>query len=160
MPPGREEIFAKGLCAGMHGDFVTALHLLIPQLENSLRQVLKERGENTIVVNRKGFDEERDLDDLLRLAKTKELFGEDLCFSLRALLLHRFGPNLRNLLSHGLLDPAAASSAQGIYVWWLTLQLCYAPLLAEAAATAPKEEHESNAQAPKGNPPAEEDSPG
>ena len=135
VPQGREVNFARGLNAGMHGDFVTALHLLIPQLENSLRHILKENGENTIFVNRKGFDEERDLDDLLRLSKTKELFDEDICFSLRALLLHRFGPNLRNLLSHGLLDPAAASSPQGIYVWWMALQLCYAPLLARAAAT-------------------------
>jgi hypothetical protein len=160
VPPGREENFAKGLDAGMHGDFVTALHLLIPQLENSLRHLLKGNGENTIIVNRKGFDEERDLDDLLRLPKTKELIGEDLCFSLRALLLHRFGPNLRNLLSHGLLDPAAASSAQAIYVWWLTLHLCYAPLLAQAAAAAPKKQHEPKAQEEKGDTPAKEDSPG
>jgi hypothetical protein len=136
VPPGRELIFAKGLNAGMHGDFVTALHLLVPQLENSLRQILKREGENTILVNRKGFDEERDLDDLLRLPRTRELFGEDLCFTLRALLLHRFGPNFRNLISHGLLPPAAALTVHGIYVWWLTLQLIYAPLLARAAAAA------------------------
>jgi hypothetical protein len=148
VPPGREIIFARGLQAGMQGDFVTATHLLVPQLEHCIRSILKQRGENTLIINRKELDEERDLDRLLRLAKTIEVFGEDLCFTLRALLLHRFGPNLRNLLAHGLLEPEAASSAPGIYTWWLTLHLCYAPLLARPAAAPPPTEREPGTPAP------------
>jgi hypothetical protein len=149
VPPGREGAFAKGLNAGMQGDFFTALHLLLPQLENALRRILQKTGENTVIINRKGWDEERDLDALLRLPKAAEVFGENLCFSLRALLLHRFGPNLRNLLSHGLLDPRMASTTQAVYAWWLVLRLCCSPLLrAQARAEEPAEQSEGNAETP------------
>src|SRR6266496_6183295 len=33
VPPGREEIFARGLFAGMTDDYLTAAHLLVPQVE-------------------------------------------------------------------------------------------------------------------------------
>jgi hypothetical protein len=154
VPPGREHFFARGLHAGMQGDFVTALHLLVPQLENSFRVILKQHGENTIKINRAGFDEEKDLDDFLRLPKVLELFGEDCCFSLRALLFHRLGPNLRNRLAHGLLEPEDAAAPQSIYVWWLTLLLCCAPILAALRAdSAPTGENATPSRPENGESP-------
>ncbi|OMD39207.1 DUF7380 domain-containing protein [Paenibacillus odorifer] len=40
VPQGRELIFAEGLLKGFYGDFLTSAHLLIPQLENSIRHIL------------------------------------------------------------------------------------------------------------------------
>jgi hypothetical protein len=134
VPEGREEVFSRGLFAGMSGDFLTAGHLLVPQIENSIRVILKQSGVNTVLINRTGLDEERDLGWLLQQPKTKELFGEDTPFVLRALLLHRFGPHIRDLLAHGTLEPVVLSAPPGIYLWWLALRLCYAPLLARQVA--------------------------
>jgi len=40
---GREELYARGLVAGFYGNLSTALHLLIPQLEHSIRVMLNSR---------------------------------------------------------------------------------------------------------------------
>ena len=37
IPKEREYIFAKGLYAGFQNDFILSSHLLIPQIENSLK---------------------------------------------------------------------------------------------------------------------------
>ncbi len=137
VPEGREDVFARGLFAGMTGDFLSAGHLLVPQLEHSIRMILKQNGVNTLLIKGSGLDEERDLGWLLGHPKTKELFGDDVPFVLRALLLHRFGPQVRDLLAHGMLDPVVLSASPGIYLWWLTLRLCYVPLLARRAAAQP-----------------------
>lgn len=39
VPRGRELIVARGLYAGQQGDFLTVVHLLIPQLEESVRYI-------------------------------------------------------------------------------------------------------------------------
>lgn len=41
IPPGRELLFARGLLAGLNGDFILAAHLLTPQLEDALRAALQ-----------------------------------------------------------------------------------------------------------------------
>jgi hypothetical protein len=136
VPRGREEVFARGLYFGMKGDFVTACHVLIPQIENAIRVILKENGVNTLLVNRSGYDEERDLGWLLADPKTEQLFTADVVFALRALLLHRFGPHLRNLLAHGTLEPGVLSDWPGVYLWWVAMVFCYAPLLAKRTPAA------------------------
>jgi hypothetical protein len=44
VPPEREYLFAKGLYAGLTGDFFTSTHILIPQIENSIRYIMQQRG--------------------------------------------------------------------------------------------------------------------
>ena len=53
--------------------------------------------------------------------------------ALRSMLTEKQGPNFRNLLLHGLLEPHACHGDTGIYVWWLTLRLvvCVTPQFAE-----------------------------
>jgi hypothetical protein len=134
VPHGREALYTKGLLAGLHGDFITATHILIPQIENSIRELFKQRGLVTSKLE-SGVQEERDLNALLLLAPFREaalgIFGEDLAFDLQGLLVERFGANLRNKFAHGLLeeDDFSAQRPQAIYLWWLTLRLCVWPFL-------------------------------
>ncbi|OOZ40859.1 hypothetical protein BOW53_05860 [Solemya pervernicosa gill symbiont] len=46
VPPGRERLIAKALFAGYDNDFVTAIHILVPQLEHLVRFHLKQVGES------------------------------------------------------------------------------------------------------------------
>ncbi|MCL2927754.1 MAG: DUF4209 domain-containing protein [Trichodesmium sp. MAG_R01] len=57
------------------------------------------------------------------------MFDEDTLFDLKGLLVDRSGSNLRNLMAHGLLDDEDFSSPLMSYLWWVTLRLCYLPLL-------------------------------
>lgn len=133
VPPGREQLFARGLFAGFDGDFLIASHLLIPQIENSIRYVLLQRGDvNPVKLKPDGIDEQKTFGALLALPETVGTFGEDLVFDLRAVLDHRLGPNLRNGLAHGLLPPIAFEALDAAYVWWLVLHLCLKPLILRA----------------------------
>ena len=125
VPEGREGLFGKGLFAGYDRDFVTAIHVLIPQLEHMVRVHLKSAGAKTTTLGINGIENENGLSTLMELPEVEKVFGPDLSFELRALFCDPFGPNLRNELAHGLLDEGACQSIFGIYAWWFTLRLVF-----------------------------------
>ncbi len=104
VPANREILFAKGLRAGFLGEFIESTHLLTPQIENSIRELLSQRGVITSSLTSEGVQEEFNLVKLLGLTEAQTMLGEDLTFDLRSLLIECFGSNLRNRLAHGLLD--------------------------------------------------------
>jgi hypothetical protein len=65
VPEGHENTYARGLLAGFRGDFLTATHLLIPQLENSIRHVLSQSGVLVSKLDSFNIQEEKDLGALL-----------------------------------------------------------------------------------------------
>ena len=125
MPIGRERLFGMALFAGYDYDFVTALHLLIPQIEHMVRFHLKSAGVKTTTLDSKGIETENGLSTLMDLPECKTIFGEDLTFEIQALFCDAFGPNLRNELAHGLLDDKACQTAYAVYAWWLGLKLVF-----------------------------------
>ena len=127
VPIGRELLFGKALFAGYDRDFVTALHILVPQIEHMVRCHLKQAGVQTTNIDGNGIENENGLSSLMDLPQTEKIFGEDLSFEIRALFCDSFGPNLRNELAHGLLDDRAFYSANAIYAWWLGLKLVFIP---------------------------------
>lgn len=129
VPPGREYIFAQGLLFGMQGEFSVALHLLIPQVENSIRYILSSTGIITSSLNSEGIQEDFDLNRLLQMPETLEVFGEDLIFGLKGTLVSRAGGNFRNRLAHGLLDYDHFQTYDAVYIWWLILKICCLPLI-------------------------------
>jgi hypothetical protein len=124
VPPGRQERFARGLAAGLRGDFIVAAALLIPQIENSLRYVLGQRGMPAYGLDAEGRQDAHQLNYLLTSDLAEEVFGEDVVFDLRGLLIERFGTNLRHQEAHGLIEDADYISTPVVYFWWLTLRLC------------------------------------
>jgi hypothetical protein len=128
VPPGREGIFGRGLAAGLRGDYLVAAHLLIPQLENSIREALRSSGAQTTSLDNEGIQQEKALSQLSE--EMKATFGEDLAFDLEGLLFDEFGANLRNRFAHGLLAQSDFSADPVSYMWWLTLRLCCLPILA------------------------------
>jgi hypothetical protein len=125
VPRGRERLFGKALFAGYDRDFVTAIHLLVPQIEHMVRVHLKQAGAKTTTLDIDGIENENGLSALMALPEAEKVFGEDLSFELKALLCDSFGPNLRNELAHGLLDDDACQSVYAIYAWWFGLRLVF-----------------------------------
>lgn len=125
VPKDRTELFGRALFAGYDRDFVTALHLLIPQIEHMVRVHLKQAGAKTANLDKDGIENENGLSTLMDLPEVDEVFGKDLAFELRTLFCDSFGPNLRNELAHGLLDADACHSAFAIYAWWLGFRLVF-----------------------------------
>lgn len=125
VPMGRERLFGMALFAGYDYDFVTALHLLVPQIEHMVRFHLKSAAVKTTTLDSKGIETENGLSTLMGLSECKKIFGEDLTFEIQALFCDVFGPNLRNELAHGLLDDKDCRTAYAVYAWWLGLKLVF-----------------------------------
>jgi hypothetical protein len=131
VPKNREYIYAEGLQAGLRGNFLIATHLLMPQIENSIRYLLHQCGVITSKNTSKGIQDEYDLNTTLYLIELENILGKDLCFDLQGLLVNRFGTNLRNRMAHGLIDYNGFFSSHSSYLWWLTLRLCFLPILSQ-----------------------------
>ncbi|MCK9298039.1 MAG: DUF4209 domain-containing protein, partial [Methanoculleus sp.] len=125
VPIGRERLFGMALFAGYDNDFVTALHLLVPQIEHMVRYHLKSAGVKTTTLDSRGIETENGLSTLIELPECEKIFGEDLTFEIKALFCDACGPNLRNELAHGLLDDKACQTAYAVYAWWLGLKLVF-----------------------------------
>jgi hypothetical protein len=125
IPSGREHLYARGLLAGLQKDPIVAIHILVPQLENSLRHILNQRG--SITSKSGSIQDDALLGEILRMPELSEILGQDIVFALRGLLVERMGSNIRNDLCHGLLSVSRFWEAEMLYLWWLILCLCLAP---------------------------------
>ncbi len=136
IPSDREAIYIKGLYAGMGKDFLISSHLLIPQLEHSIRHVLTQHGVITTTYDAEGVQNEMALGALLSKPEMNNIFGADIKFDLQGLLTESTGDNLRNRLSHGLIPHEEFyTNPSFVYLWWLTLHLCYAGKLLSVTST-------------------------
>lgn len=131
VPEGREYIYAQGLLKGLEGDFLTSAHLLIPQIENSIRHIIRAKGALTSGVDSNGIQDERSLNDTLFTPEIEEAFGPDIIFDLQGILVERLGANLRNKMAHGLMGYSEFFSLDVSYLWALTLRLCCWPLIVQ-----------------------------
>lgn len=125
VPAGRASLIAKGLFAGFERDLVSALHLLVPQVEHLVRWHLKMAGVKTTTLSLDGVETENGLSTLVDLPEVSSIFGEDLAFEFKALFCDAMGPNLRNEVAHGLLDASNCQTAQTLYAWWLVLRITF-----------------------------------
>jgi len=125
VPADRVELFARGLHAGYERDFVTAIHLLAPQVEHMVRYHLKEAGAKTTTLSPQGIETENGLSTLVEMPQMEQVFGPDTTFEIRTLFCDAFGPNLRNEVAHGLISYDAAHSDYSVYAWWLCLRLVF-----------------------------------
>ena len=129
IPPEREYLFSKGLHAGLTGDFFTSTHILIPQIENSVRYLMWRRGIITSGLDGRGIQNEHNLNSTLYRTEITSIFDENTLFDLKCLLVEHAGSNLRNRMAHGLISDGEFMSPLMSYIWWLTLRLCFLPML-------------------------------
>jgi hypothetical protein len=123
VPAGRESFFTIGIHAGIHGRFVEALHVLVPQFEHFIRCGLSDTGAITSGIDQSGIQSEYDLNRMLYMKEAESLLGPDLCFCAQALFTERHGYNMRNELAHGMLSPGYFFSDAAIYAWWLIFHI-------------------------------------
>jgi len=99
----RKEIIRAGLDAYFNNSHLVAVHLLTPQIEAAIRNLIEMTGGIVLKARRDGGFHLRTLDELLRDEQIKAVFGEDVSFYLRVLLTDQRGWNLRNNVCHGIM---------------------------------------------------------
>ena len=149
VPIERAALVAQGLHAGWCGDFVQAVHILVPQFEHIVRSQLKLAGALTTTHDAAGLDTEIGLSNLIERPEMRDAFDVDLTFTIRALMCDPSGPNLRNIVAHGLADESLVKGPYGIYLWWLVLRLvveqCAAMERPAGTADSTATDHPANA---------------
>ena len=131
VPPTHRHIFAMGFARLWQGDYVTAGHLLLPQLENSLRHVLLCSGRDSSKIEDDGVQGDRALSMLLTLMKgdLDAIFGSDTVYEIDSLYDFRPGPALRHEFAHGKLGWNSFYNPTVMYGLWFIFFLTAVPLL-------------------------------
>ncbi|QDU41119.1 hypothetical protein Mal4_54840 [Maioricimonas rarisocia] len=104
----RLPLIEHAINAYLADDHVTAIHVLVPQIEAALRRLLPILGKPTNKHRRSdtGAMVEKTLNEILESEPSvTQFFGEDFVFYLRMFLCDPRGQNVRNRMSHGLMDP-------------------------------------------------------
>ena len=93
---GFERFFAK--------DYVSAIHVLVPQFESILRSMFEQGGYITTKVRKGATLHEETLTSFLERDDVRSALGDDLYWYYRIVLVEQSGINLRNDLAHGLIS--------------------------------------------------------
>lgn len=124
VPGGRAKLFGRALYEGYKGDFIAAIHFLVPQVEHMVRTLLRQAGAKTTTL-KDGVETENGLSALVELPQINSVLDENIVFAIKALFCDAVGPNLRNNLAHGLLELEHCDTSYVVYAWWLILGLVY-----------------------------------
>ncbi|WP_371090198.1 DUF4209 domain-containing protein [Bradyrhizobium sp. WSM2254] len=123
--------YSLGFTRFFQGDFISALYVLTPLLEASLRYVLKSHGHDvTKLDDATKTQEDRTISSLFEQMRDEldSIFGSAITTDLESVFLKKPGPCLRHSIAHGLLRDGEPYSDDARYGCWLIFQLCMLPL--------------------------------
>ena len=133
VPPHREALFAIGFARMFQGDYAGAAHILLPQLENSLRHILMLSNRDPSKIEQDLIQGDRALSQLLEVNRgdLEGILGEDIIHEIDILFNFRPGPALRNEAAHGKLPWGAFFHHATIFGCWFIFGLTCRPLFRE-----------------------------
>ncbi len=131
VPYGHEHVFALGFARMIQGDMTSAAHLLVPQLENSLRFILANDGSSTAKLNSDLTQEDQSLSQLYTNQRTvlETRLGVDITYMLHLLFNLKGGPMLRHEMAHGKLSASDCFHPSCVYACWLIYHITCRPLM-------------------------------
>jgi hypothetical protein len=126
VPQLQAPLYALGFARFFQGDVASAAHLLIPQLEPSLRHILKAHGADPTKRRDDATEEDRSLDAIVsnHRADLTDILGAPLLEELDRVFNIKPGPALRHAVAHGQMSAGQCYSADVIYACWLLYRVC------------------------------------
>ena len=124
VPPNHKDAFLKGIVAGFNLDLITSMHLLMPQIEHSLRCIAEDCGSVVYKTDKNGIEECLSLESILKLPEVIECLDDTLLFNIRLFYTSVYGFGMRNEVCHGLRSDSELQSDNCLAVWWFTLRIC------------------------------------
>ena len=126
VPQLQAPLYALGFARFFQGDFLSAAYLLIPQLEGSLRHLLRARGADPTKRRDDATEEDRSIDSIFtnHRAELLAIFGEPLLEELNRIFNVQPGPTLRHDVAHGQLSAGQCYSPDVVYACWLLYRVC------------------------------------
>lgn len=131
VPPELLGTFSRGFLRFFQGDFASAIYILTPLLENSLRHVLKMNGHDvTTFDDTDQTQQDRTISSLFEQMREEldAIFSRAVTTDIENVFLNHPGPRLRHTIAHGLAHDGTPYGADAIYAGWLIFRLCLVPL--------------------------------
>lgn len=100
----RFNIIERSLHAFFDGDYLVFIHLIIPQFEESMRNLLEMNGGNILIDKSKAY-QLKTFHQVLEDPIVEEAFGESNIHYFKVLFTDSRGWNLRNRVAHGMYEP-------------------------------------------------------
>ena len=101
---------------------MTALSILIPQIENAVRYLAVECGEPVYNMNEEGIEEVKPMHAVLELEGVKESLDEDLIL-LKYDFCSKFGFNIAQQCGTWNADDQAFRASKLCIFWWFALKI-------------------------------------
>lgn len=121
---GQEEIYARGMYYFLKGMYIEAASLIVPVIENSLRELLKDI-KSTIYMNKDGtYKEKIHIQELLDACYKNEIMDDVFYYNLSEILCES---NVRNDLAHGFLKSYLYSSIDIIILLAIVFKIIMFP---------------------------------
>jgi hypothetical protein len=126
VPDGQKPIVALGFARLFQGDLMSAVHLLIPQLEPCLRHILRMNGHDPSVRRDDDTEEDLSLSGIFsrHAPELEQILGAPLSQEMERLYNRRPGPAIRNELAHGKMSASACYTPDAFYGCWLFYRVC------------------------------------
>jgi len=119
------------------GDYISALHVLVPQFEDALRTLFQRAGKGVIRPRRgqSGWEMET-LGAFLDRDVVKDTLPPEMHAYIRLVMTEQIGVNLRNRIAHGLIRPQDCSIVNSVTVLHLFLLLTLFRLVEDGKETS------------------------
>lgn len=104
-------------------DYVSAMHILVPQLESTLRNFFVKAGYSTTSIKKSTGQNEETFHEFLNREDIEKALGRNVKKMIQVIMVEKSGLNLRNDIAHGLIDFSDITKNRCILVIYLYLVL-------------------------------------
>lgn len=104
-------------------DYISSLHILVPQFESTLRNLFAKLDYPTTSIKKNTTQQEQTFNVFLEHKEVRHFLGEDIHQLLKIIMVEQTGLNLRNKIAHGFIKFSELTKSQCCLVIYLFLIL-------------------------------------
>ncbi|MEB6833236.1 DUF4209 domain-containing protein [Staphylococcus aureus] len=112
-----------GISRFLEKDYLSALHILVPQFESTVRRMFSKVGYTTTSIRKGNTQQAITFNEFLLRNDVKSSFGNDIHKLIQIVMVEQSGLNLRNEIAHGLIEIRNVNYTKCILVIYLFLIL-------------------------------------
>lgn len=112
-----------GIKRFLEGDYISSLHILVPQFESTLRRLFANAGYATTSIKKGTAQHEETFNEFLKREEIKDALGENIHKLIQIVMVEQTGLNLRNDIAHGLIGFSNVTKTKCVLVIYLYLLL-------------------------------------
>ncbi|PTF28047.1 DUF4209 domain-containing protein [Staphylococcus cohnii] len=112
-----------GISRFLEKDYLSALHILVPQYESTVRRMFSKADYSTTSIRKGNTQQEVTFNEFLLRDDVKSAFGNDVHKLIQVVMVEQSGLNLRNEIAHGLIEFSKINYTKCILIIYLFLVL-------------------------------------